>query len=79
MSKLIDKNILIVGAGISGISAAKLCCSEGAKVYIYDQNNVEKLIKESSDLKKCIYVSDLNLKMILKKINLAVLSPSILL
>lgn len=79
MSKLIDKNILIVGAGISGISAAKLCCSEGAKVYIYDQNNVEKLIKESSDLKKCIYVSDLNLKMLLKKINLAVLSPSILL
>ncbi len=39
-----DKSILVIGSGISGISAADLLSKEGAEVYLFDSN--EKLKEE---------------------------------
>ena len=48
--KIKDKKIVIVGAGVSGIAAAKLCLKEGAKkVRLVDKN--EKLSKNEEILK----------------------------
>jgi len=45
---LINKNVLIVGTGISGVAAADLLSAEGAKVFLYDANAelVEAKVRE---------------------------------
>ena len=41
--ELKDKNVLIIGAGISGFAAAEVCTSLGAKVTLSDAKDEEKL------------------------------------
>ncbi len=48
--KLNGKKILILGYGITGISAAKTVIEHGAEVYIYDAN-FESIIAENKDAK----------------------------
>lgn len=43
--ELKDKNILVIGMALSGISAAKLCLEKKANVTVYDGKSKEKLIE----------------------------------
>ena len=43
-----DRNVLVIGSGISGINAVRLLCHEGAKVCLFDAN--EKLLPD--DIRK---------------------------
>ncbi|MDL2280428.1 UDP-N-acetylmuramoyl-L-alanine--D-glutamate ligase [Selenomonadales bacterium OttesenSCG-928-I06] len=74
-----NKNILILGAGISGISAAEVLSAQGANVTLSDT-------KEKKDLKSPIHILDttsVNLSLgrqdenLLEKIDYLVLSPGI--
>jgi len=50
--KLKDKCCLVVGTGISGIGAAKLLYSQGAKVTVYDSNEKTDVRKVKEKLEK---------------------------
>ena len=73
-------NTLVVGTGISGISAANLLMSEGANIILYDSkaNQVEEAIKEKlpKDFNGQIVIGELP-KEVKQIINLVVLSPGV--
>lgn len=61
--ELKDKNVLVIGMALSGISAARLCLEKQANVIIYDGKKKEQLV-ESIKL-----LDDYNLKFIFEKFN----------
>ena len=40
---IVNKKVLIIGTGISGIAAADLLAEEGAKVFLYDADTKRKV------------------------------------
>ncbi len=73
-------NILVVGTGISGISAVKLLMDEGANIYIYDSNTNQSEITIKEKLPKefqgHIILGDLS-KAVMQAMDLVVLSPGV--
>ena len=50
--ELTDKNVIVIGTGISGIGAAKLLISKGANVILYDEREeieTERIFEELSE------------------------------
>lgn len=77
---LVNKNVLIIGTGISGIAAADLLSEEGAKVFLYDANAEleETKIRERLRPETCceIILGELA-DTYYKQIELLVLSPGV--
>lgn len=75
-----NKNVLVVGTGISGIAAVKLLSEKGANIVLLEGN--DKLTASEIENK---YDADLNIKLIIgelpeecmETLNLAVLSPGV--
>lgn len=45
-----DKNILVVGLGVSGYAAAKLLLSRGAKVFVTEEGSSEEIVSRRDEL-----------------------------
>lgn len=77
---LVNKNVLVVGTGISGIAAVKLLCTEGANVILQDSNQnltaQDVLDKLPKSITIQVIIGELPQE-ILSKINLVVLSPGV--
>lgn len=77
---LVNKNVLVVGTGISGIAAVKLLCTEGANVFLQDSNEKltaqEVLDKLPRSISIEVIIGELP-KEIIDKVNLVVLSPGV--
>lgn len=77
---LVNKNVLVVGTGISGIAAVKLLCTEGANVFLQDSNEKltaqEVLDKLPRSISIEVIIGELS-KEIIDKVNLVVLSPGV--
>lgn len=73
-------HILVVGAGVSGIAAAKLLTGKAKEIILYDSNEKLKedeiLSKLSDDFKGKIILGELD-NSIKQKINLIILSPGV--
>ncbi|MCL2050170.1 MAG: UDP-N-acetylmuramoyl-L-alanine--D-glutamate ligase [Lachnospiraceae bacterium] len=74
-----DKKILVFGAGVSGISAARLLAKIGAVPLLYDGGKTEDEIKEklAPGLKIPIYTKSLPPDDIVKSLALVVVSPGV--
>ena len=76
-----DKNILVIGSGLSGISAVKLLHDVGAFPYLYEgdakktASEIEEKLPKGYDIP--IYIGTLPPQDVLGKINTAVISPGI--
>jgi len=70
---LYNQKVLVIGSGLSGISAAKLLVNVGAKPTLYD---AAKAVLPP-ELNIPIYIGDLPPADILERFNLAVISPGI--
>lgn len=68
------KKALVVGAGISGISAAKLLISKKIKVYISDKKSKAEIKKFPKD---AIFINEKKAESIIEKIDFIVKSPGI--
>ncbi|MSS63034.1 UDP-N-acetylmuramoyl-L-alanine--D-glutamate ligase [Velocimicrobium porci] len=77
---LVNKNVLVVGTGISGIAAVKLLCTEGAKVYLQDSNEAlteqAVLDKLPKSISVQVIIGELP-KELKDNIELVVLSPGV--
>ncbi len=79
MTDLREKKVLVFGTGISGIAAARLLISMGARPVLFDGN---RELKESEILEKLgeggakVYLGEIPEK-ILEELSLAVLSPGV--
>ncbi len=74
-----DKNVTVVGLGISGKAASVLLSKKGAHVYATDANNSEGLRKTASQLRKKGIRVDLGLcrKSIVESSDMLVVSPGV--
>jgi UDP-N-acetylmuramoylalanine--D-glutamate ligase len=74
-----DKNILIIGMALSGISAAKLCLKKQANVIVYDGKTKEQLvesIKLFDDIKPKFIFGQFD-NSILNNLDLIIISPGV--
>lgn len=80
MMDLVDKKVLVVGSGVSGIAAVKLLSNEGAKIILLDSN--ETLNKEEirdkfpRDTSVEVVIGELD-KAVAEHIDLIILSPGV--
>ena len=77
--ELKDKTVMVVGTGISGIGAAKLLYSVGAKVVLYDGNEkltVEEILGKLEGSKAEIIIGTLE-ESVVKLVDLVVISPGV--
>ncbi|GKX29076.1 UDP-N-acetylmuramoylalanine--D-glutamate ligase [Vallitalea longa] len=77
--ELRDKNILVIGMALSGISAAKLCLEKKANVTVYDGKSKEQLIdsiKLLDDFKPKFIFGDFDYT-ILNDTDLIIISPGV--
>jgi UDP-N-acetylmuramoylalanine--D-glutamate ligase len=51
MFALENKNVLVIGLGVSGVAATELLLSRGAKVVAVDSSNNEMLRKQAKELR----------------------------
>ena len=72
-SKLNSKKVLVIGSGLSGISAIKLLLNVNAIPYLYDKNKTDL----PPDLNIPTYIGTLPPSDILDQLDLAVISPGI--
>ncbi|MDF2612575.1 MAG: UDP-N-acetylmuramoylalanine--D-glutamate ligase [Clostridia bacterium] len=76
-----DKNILIIGNARSGIGAAKLAVSQGAKVCIYDQKSYERwdisMQREIDVMKEKGIAFVLGIEVIVAEFDLLIVSPGV--
>ncbi len=74
-----NNNVLVIGLGISGVSAIEMLKTLGANVYVFDGN--ESLSKEEVSLKVGVDAKNICLgsmeEEIIRKIQLAVVSPGV--
>ena len=73
INELKQKNILVIGSGVSGISAVNLLREVGAVPFLYDENKTELPIEIDIPL----YIGNLPPTDLLRTIDLAVISPGI--
>ena len=75
-----DKSVLVVGTGISGISALEALNKIGAKLYLYEGNTdktPEEIQKKvPTDIKTTILIGSID-KEILKNLDFAIISPGV--
>lgn len=79
MMNLNNKNVLVVGTGISGMGAVKLLNQVAANVVLYDGNNkltVEEVRAKLAGEKAEIIIGELE-ESVLKRLDLAVISPGV--
>jgi len=77
--ELKDKTVMVIGTGISGIGAAKLLYSVGAKVVLYDGNEkltVEEILDKLEGSKAEIVIGTLEESMV-KLVELVIISPGV--
>ncbi len=77
---LVNKNVLIIGTGISGIAAADLLSEEGANVFLYDANAELEKTKIRERLKpetRCEIILGELADTYYKQMELLVLSPGV--
>lgn len=80
--KLKDQKVAIIGTGISGFSALKLCLREKAQVYAVNQGEVEKWpvynkLKDLIPTFQCLSQDDPDTAQSLASMNLIIISPGI--
>lgn len=71
-----NKNVLILRAGISGISAAKLCLMNKANVYLYDKS-IDSIYLDKEILERCILLNDNNINNYISLCDIVIISPAI--
>ena len=78
-SILKEKNVIVMGAGKSGIAAVKLLTKAGANVILFDENkelDKNAFLEKVSPCKPQIYLGELD-ETLLDKVDLLVMSPGI--
>ena len=77
--ELRDKNVLIIGAGISGFAAAEVCTSLGAKVTLSDAKDEEKLKYDLNKLRDggITVICGKQENTLLDECNLVIVSPAV--
>ena len=76
----IQKKVLVIGAGISGINASRLLLEKGAQIVLYDDRvnmDIEKLLEQFEDRERVSVVIGSMDEKILSEIQLAIISPGV--
>lgn len=72
-----DKNILVVGLGITGISIIKVLSYEGANIFILDSKKEEDIIDKVDDIKYKGFFGGMKIDLLEENIDLIIKSPGV--